>query len=91
MITLDIIGSMYTPVAIDASGEYISGGEPLPGFHVNAIPAVPGWEAYRVEPTSKRRVFAGMAEQTMCYVFSDEDVFNLACIDAGLAEEIPGL
>lgn len=84
MITLDIIGTLHSSITTDASGDYLSGGEPLPGFHVNAIPAVQGWEQYRIEPTAKRRVFAGMEAETVCYVFPDEATFREAANAAGL-------
>lgn len=88
MITLDIIGALYTPVVTDAAGDYVSGGDLLPGHHVNTVPAVPGWEPYRVEPASKRRVFAGMAAETVCYVFPDAETFLTAAIAAGLADQL---
>lgn len=65
MTTLDIIGPLYD----------VPGGAVLPGWHVNSIPAVPEWASYRVTPTAKRRVFAGMEAETCCYVFPDEATF----------------
>ena len=79
MITLDIIGTLHSTIITAEDGEYVSGGDPLPGFHVNAIPPVHGWEQYRVEPTTKRRVFAGMEAETVCYIFPDEATFREAC------------
>jgi hypothetical protein len=54
----DIIGTLYDPPAIE-------GGEPvsLPGWHVNVTRRVmiqrPALEAWRVEPETLRRVWAG--------------------------------
>lgn len=87
MITIDIIGSLHSDIITDAAGDYLSGGEPLPGFHINTIPEVPGWEQYRVEPASKRRVFAGMEAETVCYVFPDEAAFRAEAITLGLLQE----
>lgn len=84
MITFDIIGTIYTDVATSPDGDVLSGGEPLPGYHINTIPEVPGWEQYRVEPASKRRVFAGMEAETVCYVFPDEATFREAANAAGI-------
>lgn len=88
MITLDIIGTIYTPIVLDEDDiEIVSGGEPLPGFHVNTIPAIPAWEQYRVNPASKRRVFAGMEAETVCYVFPDEQTFRAEATPLGLLQE----
>ena len=76
MITLDIIGVMYSALVLDSDGEIMSGGEPLAGWHVNTIPAVPEWKAYRITPTAKRQVFAGLITETCCYVFPDEAAFT---------------
>lgn len=84
MIAFDIIGTIYTDAVTSSDGDVLSGGEPLPGFHVNAIPPAHGWEQYRVEPTTKRRVFAGMETETVCYVFPDESAFRDACQAAGV-------
>lgn len=87
-MTLDIIGNLYTPVICDTEGEVISGGEALPGWHVNTIPAVPEWEAYKVEPTTKRRVFSGMADETCCYAFPDEATFTDSATELGFLEYV---
>lgn len=88
MITLDIIGTIYTPVVFDEDDiDIVSGGEPLPGYHVNSIPAVDGWEDYLVTPATKRRVFAGMESQTCCYKFPDEQTFRTEAITLGLLQE----
>lgn len=87
MITLDIIGTIYTDVVTSSDGDVLSGGEPLPGYHINTIPEVPGWEQYRIEPASKRRVFAGMGAETVCYVFPDEQTFRAEAITLGLLQE----
>lgn len=89
MTTLDIIGTLYTPLITDTNGEYVSGGDQLPGYHVNTIPAVVGWEQYRVAPTTKRRVFAGLDAETICYVFPDESTFLAACAAAGIEQTPP--
>jgi len=83
-MAVDVIGIFYTPVVTDTEGEYVSGGNPLPGYHVNMIPAIPEWEKYRVEPMSKHRVFSGMDAETVCYIFPDEATFLTACAAAGI-------
>ena len=83
MITLDVIGLMYSPAVLDDDGALLSGGEPLPGYHVNTIPAVEAWEAYRVTPTAKRRVFAGLVAETVCYKFPDEATYLSLLPEAG--------
>jgi hypothetical protein len=57
---LDVIGPLYTPVVLAADGETIlSGGELLPGWHVNLAGALPaGWDAYVISPTHPQRIFA---------------------------------
>lgn len=87
MISLDIIGHLHTPSITNEHGEYVSGGDTLPGWYVNTIPAVPEWEQYRITPSQKRRVFAGLESETCCYVFEDEDSFAVSAIAAGLAQE----
>lgn len=87
MITLDIIGTLYSDINADAAGNYLSGGDPLPGYHINTIPEVPGWEQYRVEPEHKRRVFAGMEAETVCYVFPDEATFRSEANLIGVLQE----
>lgn len=32
---LDVIGTFYTPVELDADGKIVGGGEALPGYHAN--------------------------------------------------------
>jgi hypothetical protein len=57
---LDVIGTLFTPVVMDEEGEtVISGGDPLPGYHVNLAGNIPaGWEAFAVEVSTPRRKFA---------------------------------
>lgn len=76
MITLDIIGTIYTDVVVSTAWDVLSGGDPLPGFHVNTIPAIDDWEQYRVFPKTKRRMFAGIKEATACYCFPSKEVFE---------------
>ena len=63
---LDIIGTLYTQDAEPVA---------LPGWHVNSPHPVEGWERYRVEPSSPRRVFAD--HPTFYYVFPDDATFDL--------------
>jgi hypothetical protein len=65
---LDIIGNLHAPAEEDQ--------EPIqiPGWHINSTEPVEGWVAYRVEPTSPRRVFGG--HPTFFYVFPDRETFE---------------
>lgn len=71
---LDVIGTLYstdeTPVLV-------------PGWHVNSPWPVAGWEAYKVSPTTPRRVFAGAP--THCYTFESEVAFLEAAAGADLS------
>lgn len=73
---LDVIGKLFTQ-----STETTPAAE-LPGWHVNAPWPVAGWGAYKVNPTTPRRVFAG--QQTIFYTFGAEADFLLALEDADL-------
>jgi len=77
MTTIDIIGLLYSDIAAPVQ---------LPGWHVNTIPAVPEWAGCKVEPSHKRRVFAGMAAETCCYVFESEADFVESADALGLIE-----
>lgn len=59
MTDIDIIGPLYEPHPTDPEGEPVL----LPGFHVNVTPDLmmerPELEAFRVEPSPLRRVWAG--------------------------------
>lgn len=61
MMTLDIIGPLYTPGQYDADGNEISPPVLLPGYHVNITKAdlTPELEPFRVFPSQMRRLFAG--------------------------------
>lgn len=86
MTTIDIIGTLYTPIVTDADGEIVSGGEALAGWHANTIPEVPEWASCRVTPSAKRRVFAGMEAETCCYVFESEATFVAEATELNLIE-----
>jgi hypothetical protein len=72
MITIDIIGQICIPGEYSDNGDIIAPPALIPGWHVNAIPAIPELSAYRVEPSYKRQVFSGMVDETVCYKFPDE-------------------
>ena len=59
MTDIDIIGPLYEPHPTDPEGEPVL----LPGFHVNVTSDLmaerPELEAFRVEPSPLRRVWAG--------------------------------
>ena len=84
---LDIIGTIYTPGTYDAEGNVITEPTPIPGWHVNSPQPIEGWDAYKVEPATPMRVFAGYT--THFYAFDDEAVFTAAAIEAGLIQPEP--
>ncbi len=71
---LDIIGTLYEPGTYDAEGNELTAPVAKAGWHVNSPHPVEGWEQYRVEPSSPRRVFAG--HPTFYYMFPDEATFE---------------
>jgi hypothetical protein len=72
--TLDVLGTLYTTDETPTA---------LPGWHVNSPWPVAGWEAYKVTPTTPRRVFAGAP--THCYTFESEAAFLEAAATADLS------
>ena len=66
-MNIDIIGTIYNLDFTDPENVITT---PLDGYHVNTTEPVEGLEAYLVEPTVPRRVFAGHA--TYCYKFENE-------------------
>jgi hypothetical protein len=76
-IDIDPIGTLYA----DPVGE--AAPLPLPGYHVNATHAVPGWSAWRVTPATPRRVFAGVP--TVFYTFASQQDFATAMETAVLS------
>ena len=76
-MSIDVIGALYDPPSEE-------GGEPilLPGYHVNVTPdeMTPELEAYRVEPSPLRRVWAGDSRWnptiTVALRFADEAEFR---------------
>ena len=74
---LDVIGKLFTqPTDTIPAAE-------LPGWHVNAPWPIAGWDAYKVTPTTPRRVFGGL--QTVFYTFPSEPDFLLALETADLS------
>lgn len=64
-------------IQIDKVGTaYDAEGSALPGWHVIASGAVKGWGAFRVQPETPPRVFAGVP--TFFYTFADEAECNAA-------------
>jgi hypothetical protein len=70
MISIDVIGTIYTPGTYDTEGNALT--EPVAqlGFHVNTTQSVPHWSAYEVKPSTPRRVFGGT--RTYFYTFTSE-------------------
>ena len=69
-MNLDIIGKLYNIIDEETVIE-------LEGWHVNSPELLPELEAYRVEPVSVRRVFAGYpGVPTYFYRFTSEDESN---------------
>lgn len=86
-ITLDAIGALHSPPVIDAAGEIVTPGAPLPGWHVNATHPVPGWDAQRTTPATPRREFAGAP--TVFYTFASQAAYLAALATANLAAPAP--
>ena len=84
---LDIIGTIYTPGTYDAEGNVITEPTPIPGWHVNSPQPIEGWDAYKVEPATPLRVYAG--HETFFYSFADEAEFTAKAIEAGLIQPEP--
>ena len=59
MITIDIIGTIYTPGTYDAEGNELTPAVPLPGYHVNVSRLAPEIEAFAITPDHPTRLFAG--------------------------------
>jgi len=83
MITLDTLGTLYTPGTYDSEGAVLVAPVALPGYHVNATHPVAGWEAYNVVPEAPRRLFGGAP--TYFYTFADEAEFDALLEDADLS------
>ena len=79
---IDILGTLYTPGTYGPDMTVITEPVALPGYHVNTLEPVEGWDDYLIAPTQPRRVFAGAA--TVCYKFTDEAAFLAARTAAGL-------
>lgn len=77
---LDVIGKLFTQPETGPAAE-------LPGWHVNAPWPIAGWDAYKVTPTTPRRVFGG--QQTVFYTFGAEADFLLALETADLSPPPP--
>lgn len=69
-MVIDIIGKIYD-ISGDAENPTVI---ELEGWHVNSTEPVAEWEQWLVEPSHKRRVFAGA--DTYCYKFDSEQQFN---------------
>jgi hypothetical protein len=76
MIQLDELGTLYGPATANAQGEVTAQPAALPGWHVNATAAVLGWDAYKVTPSTPRRVFGGAT--TVHYTFTNQAAFQTA-------------
>ena len=79
MITLDIIGTIYTPGEFDAEGNVITEPTALPGYHVNVSRLTPEIEPFAVTPTLPYRVFAGAP--TFFLRFEDEAAYTATFYD----------
>lgn len=73
--TIDVIGFLFSAGTYDAEGNELTPAIQLEGWHVNTIPAVPEWASLRINPTNKRRIFAGAFDETCCYVFPSEESY----------------
>ena len=82
MISIDILGTIYAPGTYDAEGNTIVAPVALPGYHVNTTVAVMEWDAFKIAPTTPRRVFGG--HLTVFYSFADEAEFLAQRTAAGL-------
>ena len=69
-MSLDIIGKMYN-ISGDAENPTLT---ELSGWHVNSTKLMVEWGQWEVEPSHKRRVFAGV--NTYCYRFDSEEQFK---------------
>ena len=78
--SLDVIGKLYTQPETGPAAE-------LPGWHVNSPWPIAGWDAYKVTPTTPRRVFAG--QPTTFYTFDSEPDFLLALETVDLSPPPP--
>ena len=77
---LDVIGKLFTQPETGPAAE-------LPGWHVNAPWPIAGWDAYKITPSTPRRVFSGQA--TVFYTFGAEADFLLALETADLSHPPP--
>ena len=81
-ISLDIIGTIYTPGTFDSEGEVLKAAVALLGYHVNTTEPVSEWAAFECAPITPRRVFGG--HTTVFYSFVDEAEFLAQRTHAGL-------
>ena len=70
---IDILGTLYTPGTYGDDMQVITPAVALLGFHVNTPEAIPEWSAFRVTPSTPRRVFGG--NSTFFYTFPTEAEF----------------
>ena len=81
-MSIDVIGPLIVPATYDAEGNELTPAKTLPGYHVNVTPdeMTPELEAYRVEPSPLRRVWAGDSRWnptiTVALRFADEAEFR---------------
>lgn len=68
-IQIDEIGTLFNDLVMAGEAAIVPAAEPMPGWHVNATHPVPGWGAWRVTPSTPRRVFDG--GETVFYTFAD--------------------
>jgi hypothetical protein len=79
MITLDIIGTIYTPGEYDEEGNVIVAPTPLPGYHVNVSRLAPEIEAFAITSDHPTRLFAGVP--TFFLKFADEAEYTATFYD----------
>ena len=72
----DIIGLIAdTHATHDDEGNELTAATYIPGWHVNTLEPVGGWEQYRCHPEVFYRVYAGGVEP-VCYRFPDRETFE---------------
>jgi len=67
-IQIDEIGTLFNDLVMAGEAAIVPAAEPMPGWHVNATHPVPGWGAWRVTPSTPRRLFDG--GETVFYAFA---------------------